>query len=35
MAVPIIAVGKIISVNSNGPLCYFPRAIQSGIVDLD
>jgi len=35
MAVPIIAVGKIIPVNSNGSLRYFPRAIQSGIMDLD
>ena len=35
MAVPITAVGKIIPVNSNGPLHYFPRAIQSGVIDLD
>jgi predicted histone-like DNA-binding protein len=35
MAVPIIVVGNSNPNNSSDPLRYFPRAVQSGIVDLD
>ena len=35
MAVPIIAVANSNPRNSIAPLRYFPRAIQSGIIDLD
>ena len=35
MAVPIIAVALSNPVNSSEPLRNFPRAVQSGVVDLD
>ena len=35
MAVPIIAVANSSPINSSEPLRYFPRAVQSGIIDLD
>ena len=35
MAVPIIAVANSNPLDSSGSLRYFPRAVQSGIVDLD
>ncbi len=35
MAVPIIAVANSNPRNSSEPLRYFPRAVQSGIIDLE
>ena len=35
MAVPIIAVANSNPLDSSSSLRYFPRAVQSGIIDLD
>ncbi len=35
MAIPIIVIGNSNPNNSSDPLRYYPRAVQSGIVDLD
>lgn len=35
MAVPIIAVANSNPSNSSSSLRYFPRAVQSGVIDLD
>ncbi len=35
MAVPIIAVANSNPINSSEPFRYFPRAVQSGVIDLD
>ena len=35
MSVPIIAIANSNPNNSSEPLRYYPRAVQSGIVDLD
>ena len=35
MAVTIIAVANSNPINSSEPFRYFPRAVQSGVIDLD